>query len=112
MKTICINHRMFNKVLGYGSWCVITVSLIAFALISDIENNASYELDNPKSWAFDQICYFSIIYQEEQCDDKFYDFTISDRNWLLQVGMYVNFIIIIGWTYFKQQIFRFSWCEK
>lgn len=118
MKTVCINQSKFNKVLGYGSWGIITFSLISFFILSTMEVNSMYEKDNaiigiPRGLMIYYIqthgyCYTTILTHEELCG---FD-NSSTRNPTLLIGNIINFIVIAFWIYYKQQKFRFSWCLK
>jgi len=114
MKHICINRKRFEQVLGYGSWSVITLTLLIFLSASVIEVSNQYLLPpSASTYGVFIWCYDSVLFNERFCGDVFdddgqqyysmYDFIIMNL---------INASVIGGYIYNKQQKFKFAWCEN
>lgn len=111
MKEICVKQSHFNKVLGYGSWGIITVTLISLLVIHLVELDSGHSLDRTfdgKSVYRNYYCYETILTHDDYCMPEkyfitFYGFSIMNA---------INFIVIGLWIYYKQDKFRFTWCKE
>jgi len=111
-KVICVNRRLFNKSLGYGSWGIITTLLIVFTPISMIETSTLYtDYGDTDMLSDNKYCYSSITYQKEICYG-WLEAGTDDRTIILQTLLTINLIAISIYAYNKQQKFKLSWCEK
>ena len=105
MKIICVNQNIFLKTIGYGLSILATIGVI-YVLIG-----SNYEISTIHGDCLNQF-----ITNIEYCGD-------NDVGNLRVVSVYARFdasivTLCIGiggwfiWYYFKQQRFRFSWCDE
>lgn len=124
MRKVCVNKSKFEKSIGYGSWAIITITILAFQTISIIEMNNVYSEREPTCYGIvDDVdctpyltgrsCYDSILYDEPKCS-RYYSMegiTQERVGFFLMLNI-INFVVMGIFIYYKQQKFKFEWCEK
>ena len=105
-KIYCIKKSTFNKIIGYGCWAVITAGLLMFLFAGIIEYSGS-ELRHTDSPLGDYRCAKSILTDYVMCDQWLYGAIFFDIT-----TNATNFLVIGLWTYFKQNRFKFAFCEN
>ena len=115
MKTICVSQSKFKKAIGYGSWGMITFTLIIFLVAINAESS-SYHISsvNVKMEPFDDECFKQFMSDKEECFSGYWGIkgSLSFRFISSLVMNLINFVVIGLWIYYKQQKFKFSWCLK
>ena len=117
MKEFCINQTKFEKVLGYGSWTIITTTLLVFLTISVIEMDSVYEKFTTTPTGakiYDGAsCYVSVFSNEPKCSTYWsMEGRTSEVFVLLLIGNSGNLSVLSLFIYNKQQKFKIKWCDK
>ncbi len=116
-RKICINQNYFGKSIGYGLWGLMTIGILILLIASTLEVNSIYKTTNDND-------HFDCDYRYNKIFDDDYGTCLdiieyTDKNGWVHYRQYygILFAIIdcigIGlWIYYKQQTFKFSWCNK
>lgn len=115
MKELCITHSAFNKIIGYGSWVIITSFLVLSVIFTYLENESIYQVvkdyDGFYGWYH---CYNQFFSQSESCVNiaRGIDSLFQARFYLSVILNVINLVVIGLWVYAKQQTFKFKFCEQ
>lgn len=116
-KILCVKRSTFNKVLGYGSWSIITIGIIVLLVSSGLENSSLHHID-AEGVLDGRTCYMNFFDSTEHCwSDRFVLYSggvtgPSERFSFSIVCSIIDVFVIGSWIYVKQQRFKFGWCEK
>jgi len=117
VKKLCVSQRLFGKCLGYGLWSLATIGVL-FALFA-----SSYEVSTINEHVKDQPYGLDLEFCYTNVSDGFKERCYSWGGWVTSNGPSERYMISIlliiidmigigSWVYYKQQKFKFAWCEN
>ena len=114
MKEFCVNQSKFERCLGYGSWVIITITILTFLTASIIEMNNVYEkpviINDLVNYTMSR--YDSVLLNEPNCSRYWSMEGRTNESTIFFLGLNIlNFGCIGYFIYHKQQKFKFKWCE-